>query len=180
MYRLSLLPQSYKAELAAKEKKQKVVKLLGMGLVATFILLAASASYYFGVSMANTNYTNEIAALSSEIASYSEAVQYSESIARQNELLSLAIGSSPNIADMLVQIGNSVPSYISVNNLNATYMNGIGASDITGVADTYADVSDWMNVLKEIEGISDVVCSYTQADGAGSGISFALQISIVG
>lgn len=176
--RVNLLPPEILGQ--QKQKRKQLMMLLAGGLVLVFLV------GLFGVLFTVTAMTNAEAArlqerreiLEQQAKAYRPYEEMSERIARTEKLIKQAVGSAPNWAGVITEIGISIPPTVWLSELSATYKadENTGELVLKGRALDHSSVAAWLEEIHGISGISNVLCQFSTQEGSGDSLVIRFEI----
>ncbi len=182
MYNVSLLPKEYRMIHTNTRRKN-------IALVASMIIMAVLFVVYLILAIVLSGKRAELdglkaqnSAMRVQINSLAELKTLNEEVTLNLADVNKAIGTSPDWDKLIVQIGNTAPPTISVQNYSIEYEpeTNIGIGSITGTAANYDTVSLWLVTLKEVEDISNITFKYSSktSDDENSLVGFEINFIV--
>lgn len=180
-YRVSLLPEQNRKRLNGKRKleKIKVYSLVILMILAVFTFVVMFTSLY-----ANKKLT-EAKALDNEYAQkVNELEQFraiNANLQNKVQLIESIQIEEPQLVNFVAKISNLKHPGVSISSIECKDWKITRQCILVGECDTREQYLGFEKALKEIEGVSAVVCSsYTQGVGDGAVVNFTLNLTCIG
>lgn len=182
MYNVSLLPKEYRM-IHSNVRKTSIALIASMIIMAVlFVAYLILAIVISGNRAELDGLRAENSAMRSQINSMAELKTLNEEVNQNLADVKNAIGQSPVWDQLIVQLGNSAPPTISVQDYSIEYEpeSNTGTGRIVGTAANYETVSLWLVSLKEVEEISNITIYYTSktSDDKNSTVGFEINFIV--
>ena len=181
-YRVSLLPEYNRKRLNNKKKLEKI-KILALAVLMVLLVLMVVV---IGMRMFADKKLRQAQALNNEYAQkVAELEQFREinaNLQHKVQLIESIQVDEPALANFLATISNLNNAGISLDTIDCFEWKTARTCSITGRANSRQQYLEFENELKELEGVSSVICaSYTSGAGTADGLaSFTVTITCSG
>ena len=164
--RINLLPQDILAGQEQKRKQQTLLVAGGVALavfvVAFVVLLSATAVTKSEVKKIQA----QRAVLEQQAEAYKPYEEMNTRITRAEALMVQAVGTPPNWAGVMADVGIYIPPTVWLTNFEATYKeDGKGEVVIKGQTYDHNSVAGWLEEIRSIPGLTDVRCQLSSREG---------------
>lgn len=177
MKNISLLPLEYKDYLKSEKKINKIAVIAAI-VILIFVLLYALLSFSLIIPQAELDAIRYERGLvqdrSRELQSYEQMM---DKISNSKKLHDQVMQDNPDWSSLLVQIFNTIPENVWLDQFSIEYMEDKGLLTARGWADSHARVADWLTALQQNENLTDVLCQSSVLSGAQSNGTIQLEIS---
>lgn len=181
-YKVSLLPEYNRKRLNNKKKLEKI-KVLALAVLMVLLVLMVVV---IGMRMFAEKKLDEAQALNNEYAQkVAELEQFrtiNANLQQKVQLIESIQVDEPALANFIATISNLNNAGISVDTITCDSWKTARNCSITGRANSREQYLEFENELRNIEGVSSVVCtSYVSGTGSTNGLAtFAISISCSG
>lgn len=168
--RINLLPPEIQARQQQKRNQQKLLFSGGLILVALVIVLGALIT-------ANTVTRTEVArlqekrtALEQQAELYRPYAEMQARVVQTENLIQQAVGTPPDWAGVMTGIGMYIPPTVWLTDFTATWQPDGKTGDlvIKGQAYDHNSVAGWLEELRSMSGMNDVLCQFSSREGSGN------------
>ncbi len=180
-YRVSLLPEQNRKRLNGKRKleKIKVYSLVVLMVLAVFTFVVMFTNLYAEKKL------NEAKKLDNEYAQkVAELEQFRTINANLQNKVALIESiqiNEPQLVNFVAKISNLKHPGVSISSIECQDWKTTRQCTLSGECDTREQYLDFEKALKEIEGVTAVVCSsYTQGIGDGAVVKFTVNLTCEG
>ena len=179
MYNVSLLPYEYRV-LNKQARKKDYILLSVIAIIFCLLLVYLFMSI---TSARKDSILNKLEAENSDIEEQIESLENIEELNNKVKNLTAkvqsAIGTTPDLAGIIVDIGNTVKPTISITNISISYSDDSGECVIKGNVFDIAAMTEWLNELENIPGINDIKYSVSDNLRSGQFIGFELTCTVL-
>ena len=181
-YKVSLLPEYNRKRLNNKKKLEKI-KILALAVLMVLLVLMVVV---IGMRMFAEKKLHEAQTLNNEYAQkVAELEQFrtiNANLQQKVQLIESIQVDEPALANFLATISNLNNAGISLDTIDCFDWKTARTCSITGRANSREQYLEFENAIKELEGVSSVVCtSYTSGAGTTDGLaSFTVTITCSG
>ena len=181
-YRVSLLPEYNRKRLNNKKKLEKI-KILALAVLMVLLVLMIVV---IGMRMFADKKLRQAQALNNEysqkVAELEQFREINANLQNKVQLIESIQVEEPALANFLATISNLNNAGISLDTIDCFEWKVARTCTITGRANSRQQYLEFENELKELEGVSSVICtSYASGAGTADGLaSFTLTITCSG
>ena len=156
MIKVNLLPPEIVAERSRKATQARLMKMAGM----LIIVLMAGVGVQFMLTLQLRGQVhatvNERLAVEAQVAEYVSFVELQSSVNSKNNLVKTAMGYPLKWRDTLAALGVHIPGNVWLSNVFIAHDKEKGNLVLRGFTYDHPSVANWVTILQEIPGISDV------------------------
>lgn len=179
--RINLLPPEI---LAGQEQKRKQQTLLMAGGVVLAVFVVAFGALFSATAITKSEVKKiqaQRAVLEQQAEAYKPYEDMKTRVAQAEALMVQAVGTPPNWAGVLADVGIYIPPTVWLTNFNADYKaDGKGEVVIRGQTYDHNSVAGWLEEIRSIPGLADVRCQFSSREGSAENqvIRFEIKANI--
>jgi Tfp pilus assembly protein PilN len=177
MKNISILPVEYRQ----RQKRHQRTSIIIIIAIALFVVYSIS---FITLFVAGIGYQSELQGLKKEnllvqkqideLKAYETALQKILSTAA---LIKQAAGTNPRWENIINDACADMPVTIWLSDLSCSYSENAGEIKIKGSAFNHNDVADWLDKLKDVQGISSVSCKVSSGEASTEGQTVQFEIN---
>jgi Tfp pilus assembly protein PilN len=178
---ISLLPvelKNYQTSAKRINKYTILIAFLILGFVLVYAVLSLAVVLPQQQLAAIKQERQEVQKKIAELQPYEDMKNTSEAA---KKLVVEAMGTNPEWDNLFVNIFNSIPDGIWLNDFSSSYQANTGEISIRGWAKTHTDVADWLSGLKNMDDLNNVQCQFAEksgSDGGSGNVQFEIKAAL--
>lgn len=158
---ISLLPPEVKKQYKARSKMVVYSTFAGVLLVIFFFVLSFIFAYRYSLSTELDGIKSERTNIQKEIGSLQKYEKAYKEMAVLEGYISQASGTVPDWHGLFKNLGSTIPNGVWLVNVDTAVTENGRTIKLKGTADSHKSVANWLEILRNMKGLSNIRCVYS-------------------